>query len=523
MDMLKELFATAPYIMWSVVSVLAAAIVIAWQWERVKWWWHNTWYSFPMIGKIARFSRDGTPDTQDEGWLKVEKTLCRDYKKFISVQSEHDFNQKMAYLRKAGDNGQTDTPLWVWALNFVMVPIEAYGFSYALAGWTLIGASENDQKVGAYGIALLVSVILVAFTHMAGVQLYRSIKIRHARQDWYDAGRDDVFRTGEIALADDQSKDDDAPEYTQIANRAGSRPSYVYPMIAAVLVVGIAVGATYVRGQVLEKTLHSEVVGKTASLGIENTGAGGVSLSLNEKTLPDADAAQNNQADQKAIADEQNLERHGGWGTFIVLAIIFFFLQALGVAFGYKYAFAGHNSKDAFRAVGRGRYTTYAEVRAHYQEIADVAQAKLALLQQKLKENVRMGGNKRIEPKGDFYKFMEAEHNRELEGRIEELNRNKTRTSLEKVSRAPFSLPDSPVKEDAGHPQTQPSLLADAPLTVEIALQQLDTIQDKSKKMDYMLSLPLGMQTDVKNAIKSRKEEADARAKLEQELDGLFD
>lgn len=152
-----------------------------------------------------------------------------------------------------------------------------------------------------------------------------------------------------------------------------------------------------------------------------------------------------------------------------------------------------------------------------------MAQAKLALLQQKLKENVRTGGNKRIEPKGDFYKFMEAEHNRELEGRIEELNRNKTRTSLEKISRAPFSQPDSPAKEEAAQPQTQPSLLADAPLTVGIALQQLDAIQDKSKKMDYMLSLPSGMQIDVKNAIKSRKEEADARAKLEQELDGLFD
>ncbi|MFX5817271.1 hypothetical protein ABTE26_20460, partial [Acinetobacter baumannii] len=85
-------------------------------------------------------------------------------KKFIHIQDEHDFNEKVTYLTKSGDNGRKATPNWIWLLTISMVFVEAMGFSYVLAGYTLPGASENLQQTGAYGIAFLISVILVAFT-----------------------------------------------------------------------------------------------------------------------------------------------------------------------------------------------------------------------------------------------------------------------------------------------------------------------------------------------------------------------
>jgi hypothetical protein len=162
---MKELFATYPLAAWSVVSVMLAGVAFMLLWDKLKWWWHNTWYGFPLIGKIASLSRDSNR-AQETGWFKAERTLCRDYKKFIRIQNEYDFNQKITYLTKAGDLGRKETPSLIWILTIAMVFVEAMGFSYVLAGYTLPGASENLQQTGAYGIAFLISVILVAFTHL---------------------------------------------------------------------------------------------------------------------------------------------------------------------------------------------------------------------------------------------------------------------------------------------------------------------------------------------------------------------
>ena len=110
---MKEFFDTYPLAAWSVVSVLMAAIVIMTLWEQVKWWWFNTWVRFPLVGRIARLSRDLNEDSGLPGWHKGESTLCLEYKKFIHIQDEHDFNEKVTYLTKSGDNGRKATPNWI--------------------------------------------------------------------------------------------------------------------------------------------------------------------------------------------------------------------------------------------------------------------------------------------------------------------------------------------------------------------------------------------------------------------------
>lgn len=55
--------------------------------------------------------------------------------------------------------------------------------------------------MGAYGIAFLISVILVAFTHFAGHELCKSGKIKHARQEWIETGRHGKISTGKPRLS----------------------------------------------------------------------------------------------------------------------------------------------------------------------------------------------------------------------------------------------------------------------------------------------------------------------------------
>lgn len=508
-ETIKAFFSASPAMAWSIVSILSALVVMMVLWQRLKWWWLNTWMSFPLIGRISRLSTDLNKDPVDNTWFKAEKTLCREYKKFIRIQDEHDFNEKIDYLTKAGDNGRTPQPTWVWILTAMLVFVEAMGFSYVLAGWTIPGASESLQQTGALGIAFIISVILVAFTHWAGHELYVSTKIKHARREWVEDGRKHKFTTGVVPLARPQSIDDDQPGYTQLANRVGTHESYKISIATVVIVLIVAAGATYVRGQVLEKALHQEVVGSQNHVDVTlSESADGLDMSVNGAELPDADLAQNQAAKDKAVMDEVSIDRHGGWGTFIVLAFIFVFLQILGALFGYKWGFAGQNSKAAFNAIGRGRYSSYSDVREHYTEIADTAQAKLETLQQKLMARNAEIGTEGMHTQNTFWKFIEMT-------RLEESKDHDNQ-------RLHTAKKDASRKAE----QQRPSLQAEAvPSTLNDAMQQFNAIQDKEAKKTFIHNLSPALQAEVLNAIKAAKELEKAnsqRAQLDSELDNLL-
>lgn len=346
---------------WAVLLTIFSMILVKTYWDQVKWWWMNTWYAFPLIGKLATLARDDT--RSDNGWLKSEQALCADYAKFISVNSKKQFDNYNSYLEKSGDLGRKPLSLFMWILVAALVVVEAIGFSYVLAGYTIPGASEAMQSYGALGIAFLISVILVALTHYSGSEMYKNSKINEARQEWRDAGKPGqlTYKT-EVSL-DKSYEDDDKPHFTQMAHRVGKKPSYIVSILTLVFVVVVAVSATYVRGMVLEKELTNEVTGAQTSY-------------FNApKELADVASA----AESKALQDTQDLDRHGGWGTFIVLAFIFVFLQILGVILGYKYGFAGKQSSAAYRGLGHGRFHTYDEVLSHVDEIIGVAQARLGV------------------------------------------------------------------------------------------------------------------------------------------------
>jgi hypothetical protein len=375
---------------WAVLLTVFSMILVKTYWDQVKWWWMNTWYAFPLIGKSARLARDDSRDDQNKGWLISERSLCADYAKFIGVNSKKQFDNYNSYLQRSGDLGRKPLSLFMWILIAALVVVEAMGFSYVLAGYTIPGASEAMQSYGAMGIAFLISVILVAFTHYSGGELYKNSKVNEARQEWRDAGKPGqlTYKTA-VSLANSY-EDDDKPHFTQMAHRVGKKPSYMISMLTLVFVVVVAVFATYVRGVVLEKELTNEVTGAQTSY-------------FNApKDLADVASA----AETKALQDTQELDRHGGWGTFIVLAFIFVFLQILGVILGYKYGFAGKQSSEAYRGLGHGRFHTYDEVLNYVEEIVGVAQARLGDLQQRLESHNSLNGNQAVNTQKTFRDFL---------------------------------------------------------------------------------------------------------------------
>lgn len=491
---MKELFTVFPLAAWSIVSALVALVLVVALWDQVKWWWFNTWVSFPFVGRIASLSKDGEEDTQAPGWFKGERTLCQEYKNFVRIQDEDDFNEKVSYLTKAGDNGRKATPVWIWLLTVSMVLVEALGFSYVLAGYTLPGASENLQGQGALGIAFLISVILVAFTHLAGHELYKSGLIRNARRDWVENKKKHDLGTGTIPLASPQSKDDKEPAYSQLCNRVGKHPSYKLFGLTVVFVLLVACLATYVRGQVLEKELTQRIAQSTEQANTASTSTkNSLDMSSNSTQLPDSDINADKDTNKKVATEEVDIDRHGGWATFIVLAFVFIFLQILGVIFGYRWGFAGQNSAAAFNDIGKGRYSSYTAVREHYQQIADTAEAKLSVLQQKMMGRNSDTGGSKLDATKTFRDFIQETRialkaDRDNERRTTEVKPNSTKQAVAEKS--------------------------SSTTTVEQVMAQLNAMgEDKDAKKVLIASLTKEMGLIVRAELKAQKEERERKAR----------
>jgi hypothetical protein len=389
-----------------VLLVLIAAGVMTASWEALSLWMLSAWHSLPLVGGIAWLARRQKSGSRSDG-PQADSTavlsLCSSYAKYIRVLNRADYDNYMNYLRKAGDLGRTPFPPYLRVVIFSMVLIEAAGLAYVLAGWTLPGASEFAQRIAALGIGFLIAVILVFFTHWAGLEIDQSNRYRRDRREWLAAGAEGPLYGPDLSLNDPQNVDDHEPAYRQRATRGHGKSSYVLTTITLIMVLAVGCGAAFVRGQVLEQEIVSESANQIRAM--QRFGM----------TLPDAASGEAAAADRRVMQEEISIKRRGGWGTLLILVVIFFFLQLLGIFFGYRHSFNGRLSKDAYRALMADRFSSYSELLLYYDRIADLAQSKLERLQQLLEYRQRDG---LVEaPRAAPYSFRDYLQTREAQRR----------------------------------------------------------------------------------------------------------
>ncbi|WP_372931620.1 hypothetical protein [Shewanella putrefaciens] len=397
MDFISMLFNEYRALLVLLLSMMALIVTITIWWEQVSFWWLNTWYAFPLIGKESRLAKDYETQVKnyDKEWLNSEVALCADFAAHYEKvnKDEELFSKSQDYLGKVTENGRNNLHIFGWILIAALVFVEAMGFSYVLSGFTIPGASEKLQQQGAVGIAFIISVLLVGLTHFTGHELHANSLIKKAKVWWKNAKNRDKS-TPELAPntrinLDKTFEDDDEPQYKQLINRISTnaevKPRYLITTITAVAIIVIAVLATYVRGQVLEK-MHIDEVNLKQSSG------------LYQEQDPYAEAApamlvqEAKNADDKAGNDLWEREQKGGWGTFIFLAFLFVLLQIFGILIGFKTGFAGKHSKDARKEIGN--FKSEREFKTHYsrlkQQVARVAQKRLTNLQQRMNQKAEV-------------------------------------------------------------------------------------------------------------------------------------
>lgn len=378
-EFLEEVLATHRVLLSIIVLTLIAAVIIMKYWDRVKFWWTCTWYSFPVIGKIAKLSKDIT-SVDEKGWFSSETTLCSDFHRYydrFDKDPEH-YDRCKSYLSKVDELGRKPFPMFMWIVVFALVILEALGFAYVLAGFTIPGASEALQQYGAFGIALIISIILVGFTHWTGHEVYKNSVLKKIRTYYSNDRRDNkknLEPDSRIKL-ESNNLDDEDRNYSQLLNRVSTNATvtqtWIISIVTAIFVIVIAIGATYVRGQVLEKQLTEE---KSMT-----------QTNVYEQSLPTSLIQTQENADSKAFDEAQDSDRKGGWATFIVLAVLFVFIQLLGILFGFKWGFVGKESLIAFEDSSdfRTKQDFINYFKREKDNIVKIAEQKLKLLQQKM-------------------------------------------------------------------------------------------------------------------------------------------
>lgn len=378
-EFLEDLLVTQRLLISIILLSLITAVIIMKYWDRVKFWWTCTWYSFPVIGKISKLSKDIT-SVDEKGWFSSETTLCSDFHRYydrFDKDPEH-YDRCKSYLSKADELGRKPFPLIMWIVVFALVILEALGFAYVLAGFTIPGASESLQQYGAFGIALIISIILVGFTHWTGHEVYKNSILKKIRTYYSNDRREDKknLEPDSKVKLENNNIDDEEKNYSQLLNRVSTNatvtPTWIISIVTAIFVVVIAIGATYVRGQVLEKQLTEE---KSMT-----------QTNVYEQSLPTSLVQTQESADTKAFDEAQDSDRKGGWATFIVLAVLFVFIQLLGILFGFKWGFVGKESQIAFEDSSdfRTKQDFINYFKREKDNIVKIAEQKLKLLQQKM-------------------------------------------------------------------------------------------------------------------------------------------
>lgn len=488
--------------------------------SRFKLWVVDFWVTLPIIGTIARLSKDQTKGS--EGWLRAEEKLCACYKPFVNLMTRDMFNQRIEYLRKAADLGRSPTPMFVWTLLVVLVIAEGLGFSYLLGSWMAREGSANTHTLLMFAIVLVLCVILVALTHFAGHQYYRTSLLRSCFARYKERGSAE-YSVSTVSLNMDQSIDSKDPDFKQTINRVGKHShdvgSYAGGIIAIIAIAFIAVVSTYMR----VKNMEGELIRETSS--IEQPMQSSSSNPFDTLVLPAEVQASQHSADSKAKTEAMDAVSSEGLAAFAMLGFIFVITQIVGMGAGYKYEFAGRESKKAY--LGLGGFSTYEDYLAYFRPLRDMVNGRIKDLQQRIESKSHV----KLELSKSFDDFLREQRQKDFDDQRtdDELNAPSPAApvAVTVAVTAPTPVTVAVAEVPAAAPVV-PAAAPAAPATTELLLtdvqQAIERLNDPESEKAYFLALPAEMRTNaaLQTWLKARKATREADEAAKAAADDLF-
>lgn len=410
-------------------------------WDSLRLWWKNFKYNnflFPKTRSLAK-----NPDINGH-WFHSENVVCRDYDEhYTKVHKDGDFYDACKeYLALVGESGRRPLGTFMLFGLFIVLVLEAWGFSYTMSGFIDLSASENTRVVMTGIVAIAFAVILAFLTHLMGHELYRNGIIKRIRNNWQTDRSENKPKTLDAIEKDPEigeNHDEHNPMYKRRLDRLNvnePRVKHTFTTLAVLAILIIGVIITFVRVKTLEVAQTQDAM---CVSGDETASSSSVNLDdLYSTTPPPPPAAVevSKDAREKGETEICKATKEGSWATFGMLAILFLVLQAFATWVSHKFGFVGKHSKVAWENTHKyktkSQYETEMDSKAR--SIAQRAQKTLSSLQSRMAkvlsgETMNERVDQLINTASDrtFLNFVEEEHEQTL------TNRNRrTKTTLSK-------------------------------------------------------------------------------------------
>lgn len=399
MDILNEILDFAYKAKYLIAGLVLITAIVLW-WENIKYLLFKFWVWFPVFGIVARSSGSNHYQVvfnENKKWFRSQEALCaRFYAYYSKLNKDANFYNKCAdYLNKVDERGRKQKSLGLWLGTIILVLLEAYIFSLVLVPFMDNRVSSNQAVFAAWGLAIMIAVILVAVTHMMGFELHKNTLLNKARA-WYANARHNQnaksLSTDSKIDLDNTYKDDSDPQYIQLINRIPHndkvKGSYAMTSIAVILIITFAVGAYWIRSLTINELETVMVNGGAFSESFSEGGNGSIF------DLPDEAIADARKADETASSEIISSRIQAYKTTFLILSVIFVGIQIVGVMVGFFRSFAGKQSKDAAKYIGS--FNSAKEFEDYYEmkksQLSSEAQAALQALTQKIELRHELSG-----------------------------------------------------------------------------------------------------------------------------------
>lgn len=300
------------------------------------------------------------------------------WRKITKMQTHHDtqlLGKAKNYIDKAGDLERRTMPFSLMVILLFLLFIEASGFSYVFSDLMLNDASANMlQKAMIFG-GFVVSIVLIFLTHFTGEEIHKMAV--------YKAIDDEVAITNKEKLLEEKEKfpwnkirlettefDDDAkivsiPQCNRLPQKAfnwtkfKTNRRYLITIFTTILILTIGIGAMFVRFYVFDKNVdHYQESQITTSKNydvvtdfLKNRDTGKVKNTVNKNVVPSYFTQQNKLRDKYRRSSQIEAEKKASYVTYVVMMMLFFGIQVIGIISGIKYCFVGKESKKAYKIV----------------------------------------------------------------------------------------------------------------------------------------------------------------------------
>jgi hypothetical protein len=302
------------------------------------------------------------------------------WRKISQLKTHHDnelCQKAKDYMRKAGDVERRTMPFMLLAILLFLLFIEASGFSYVFSDLMINDASENMlQKTMIFG-GFVVSIVLMFLTHFTGEEIHKMSVLKAIDDEMATVDTKKLLQEKEAFLKnrvsientyfDDAAKTLIIPQYNRLAQKYfnwktfHTNRKWLVTIFTAILILSIGIGAMFVRFYVFDKNVDhyqepqmlsmKDYDVSTEFLKDKDKGTIKKSATIDKPALPSYFTEQNKLRDKYRRSSQVEAEKKASYVTYIVMMMLFFGIQVVGIISGVRYSFVGEASKKAYKII----------------------------------------------------------------------------------------------------------------------------------------------------------------------------